>query len=117
MRRGEIWTASGGPNYAGKPRPVVILQDDRFHETASVTVYALTTDATDAPLLRILIEPNQRNGLRAPCRLMVEKIITVPRTKVGRHIGQLDDEDLVRLNRAVTVFLGLAAPARRRVRD
>ena len=58
MRRGEIWTASGGPDYAGKPRPVVIVQDNRFDATGSINVCPLTTDPTDAPLFRPVIEPN-----------------------------------------------------------
>ena len=106
MRRGEIWTVAGGKDYAGKPRPVVILQDDRF-DTDSTTICAFTTDPTDAPLLRLPVEPNERNGLRLPCRIMVDKIYTVPRTKIGGHVGRLDDEDILRLNRAVFVFLGL----------
>lgn len=108
MRRGEIWTVAGGGDYTGKPRPVVILQDDRFGATASITICAFTTDTAPAPLFRLEIEPNDRNGLKAPCRLMVDKITTVPKSKVGRRIGRLEDEDLVRLNRAVLVFLGLA---------
>jgi mRNA interferase MazF len=110
MRRGEIWTVAGGKNYAGKPRPVVIVQDDSFDATDSITICAFTTDETDAPLIRLAIEPNQRNGLRATCRLMVDKITTVPKTKIGALIGRLDDEDILRLNRAILVFLGLAVP-------
>ena len=110
MRRGEVWTVAGGRGYAGKPRPAVILQDDRFDATASITLCAFTTDPTDAPLFRLLIEPNATNGLRAPCRLMVDKITTVPKSKVGPRIGRLDDQDILRLNRAVLVFLGLAGP-------
>lgn len=108
MRRGEIWTASGGGSYAGKPRPVVILQDDRFDATASITVCAFTTDPTSAPLFRLVVQPNERNGLNVPCRIMVDKITTVPKTRIGNQIGRLDDEDIVRLNRAVLVFLGFA---------
>jgi mRNA interferase MazF len=108
MRCGEIWTIAGGKNYAGKPRPVVTLQDDRFDATASITVCGLTTDPTAAPLFRLPIEPNPRNGLRAPCRLLIDKITTVPKSKIGSLIGRLDDEDVLRLNRAVLVFLGLA---------
>ena len=111
MKRGEIWTVAGGKDYAGMPRPVVILQDDRFDATDSVTICAFTTDPTDAPLFRLPVEPNERNGLRAPCRLMADKIATVPKSKVGSRIGRLDDEDMVRLNRAVLVFLGLAGAA------
>lgn len=108
MRRGEIWTVSGGGTYTGKPRPVAILQDDRFDATASITVCAFTTDPTSAPLFRLEVGPNERNGLSVVSRLMVDKITTVPKTRVGRRLGQLDDEDIVRLNRAVLVFLGFA---------
>ena len=111
MKRGEIWTVAGGKDYAGKPRPVVILQDDRFDGTASITVCAFTTDPTEAPLFRLLVEPNESNGLRAACRLMVDKITTVPRAKIGARVGRLAEEDMVRLNRAVLVFLGIATPS------
>ncbi|MEX2259714.1 MAG: type II toxin-antitoxin system PemK/MazF family toxin [Woeseia sp.] len=107
MRRGEVWTASGG-GYAGKPRPVVILQDDRFDATTSITVCAFTTDPTSAPLFRLTVEPSEQNGLKVACRLMIDKITTVPKTRLGEQVGRLDDEDIVRLNRAVLVFLGFA---------
>jgi mRNA interferase MazF len=110
VKRGEIWTVSGGKDYAGKPRPVVILQDDRFDMTDSITLCAFTTDPTDAPLFRLPIDPSEGNGLRALCRLMVDKITTVPKVKIGTRVGRLTDEDMVRLNRAVLVFLGIAAP-------
>ena len=110
MRRGEIWTAAGGTGYAGKPRPVVVVQDDRFDQTNSVTVCAFTTDPTDAPLIRLPVDPTEANGLRASCRLMVDKITTVPKTKLGSRLGRLEDDSLLRLNRAMTVFLGLAGP-------
>lgn len=117
MRRGEIWTVSGGKDYAGKPRPVVIVQDDNFAETQSVTVCGFTTDETEAPLIRLPVEPSARNGLRTACRLMVDKITTVPESKVGEQIGRLDDEDILRLNRAILVFLGLAVSPRARRED
>ena len=114
MRRGDIWTVAGGSDYAGKPRPVVIVQDDSFDATDSITVCAFTTDGTDAPLVRLLVDPSDRNGLRAVCRLMVDKITTVPKSKLGSQIGRLDDEDILRLNRAILVFLGLAGSPRPR---
>jgi mRNA interferase MazF len=108
VRRGEIWTVAGGGDYTGKPRPIVILQDDRFDATSSITVCAFTTDPTAAPLIRLPVAPNERNGLKSHCRIMVDKITTVPRDRLGARVGRLDDEDIVRLNRAVLVFLGLA---------
>ena len=108
MKRGEIWTASAGSGYAGKPRPVVIVQDDRFDATSSVTVCAFTTDPTDAPLIRPLVEADEVTGIRSSSRLMVDKITTIPRSKLGERVGQLDDDDMIRLSRALVVFLGLA---------
>jgi len=107
MRRGEVWTVSG-PGYAGKPRPAVIVQDDRFDATVSITICVFTTDDTEAPLFRIPVTPSERNGLRAVSRLMVDKLTTVPKERIGDRIGHLDDTDVMRVNRAILVFLGLA---------
>ncbi len=112
MRRGDIWTVSGGKDYAGKSRPIVIVQDDSFDGTDAITIGAFTTDETDAPLFRLTVAPNQRNGLRAACRLIEDKFTTVPKSKVGARVGRLDDEDILRLNQAVLVFLGLAVSPR-----
>jgi len=114
MKRGEIWTVSGGKGYAAKPRPAVIVQEDSFDATDSISICAFTTDGTDAPLFRILVEPNERNGLHLPCRLMVDKITTVPKSKIGTLLGRLEDENILKLNQALAVFLGLAVSVRSR---
>ncbi len=102
-----MWTAAGGEHYASKPRPIVIVQDDRFSATSSITICAFTSDPTDAPLFRPAIEPSETNGLRVVSRLMVDKITTIPKTKLGARIGRLADKDMLRLNRALMIFLGL----------
>lgn len=107
MKRGEVWTVSGA-GYAGKPRPAVIVQNDQFDATACVTVCVFTTDDTEAPLFRLPVAPNEINGLRSVSRLMVDEIVTVSKERMGERIGRLDDEDVVRLNRAILVFFGLA---------
>jgi mRNA interferase MazF len=112
MRRGDIWTVSGGQDYAGKPRPAVIVQDDVFDATDSITICAFTTDPTEAPLFRLPVEPNEHNGLRSSSRLMVDRITTVPKSKAGERVGRLDDENVVRLNQALLVFLGMAVSPR-----
>lgn len=112
MKRGEVWTIAGGDHYAGKPRPVVIIQDDAFDSTDSITVCAFTTNPTDAPLFRLVVAPNARNGLRAISRLMVDKVTTIQKAKLGSRIGRLDDSEMVRVNQAIAVFLGLATSPR-----
>ena len=108
MKRGEVWIAAGGKDYAGKPRPVVVVQDDRFDATNSITICAFTSDPTDAPLFRVAVEPSEANGLRTISRLMVDKITTTPKAKLATCIGRLADDDMLRLNRAMMIFLGLA---------
>ena len=108
MKRGELWTMAGGPGYASKPRPVVIIQDDAFDATASIIVCLVTSEAIEAPILRLPVEPTSDNGLHKTSDLMVDKVVTVPRGRLGQRIGQLGNDDLLRLNRSLLVFLGLA---------
>ncbi|MDT5052944.1 MAG: mRNA interferase MazF [Mycobacterium sp.] len=108
MRRGDIYIAAARGAYSGKPPPVVVIQDDRFDATASVTVVQFTTSEVEAPLLRIPVQPSETTGLTQTSRLMVDKVATVPRTNLTNPVGRLSDQVLIRLNRALLVFLGLA---------
>lgn len=108
MKRGEIWTVAGGAACVGKPRPAVIVQDDRFDANDSIIVCPLTSDPTPAPIFRLPLQPNAVSGLRAPCWMMVDKLTAVPRRRVGRLVGSLAPEEVRGLNRALFVFLGLS---------
>ena len=108
MQRGDIYTAAARGSYSSKPRPVVIIQDDRFDATASVTVVPLTTSEVEAPLLRLPVQPSDTTGLTRFSQLMVDKVTTVPRTSLTQRLGRLSDPDVVALDRALVVFLGLA---------
>jgi mRNA interferase MazF len=108
VRRGEIWTVAGGADYAGKPRPAVIVQDDHFAATASVIICPFTAAHIDAPRFRLRVEPTAHNGLHTPSWLMADKLTSVTRGKLGKPLGRLGDDDLDRLDRAMLVMLGLA---------
>ncbi|WP_375457639.1 type II toxin-antitoxin system PemK/MazF family toxin [uncultured Enterovirga sp.] len=110
MKRGEVWTVSGGADYTNKPRPAVIIQEEGFDATDSITVCVFTTEAREASIIRLKIDPTERNGLKQPSRLMVDKVSSVPRTKMGTRLGRLDHGDISRLNEALIVFLGLSRP-------
>jgi mRNA interferase MazF len=112
VKRGNIWIASGGAHYASKPRPFVIIQDDAFGGTDSITICPFTTEALNIPLFRLVVEPNELNGLRSISFIMVDKVTSIPKTKLGMRIGRLDDRIVLRLNAAVLVFLGLAGSPR-----
>jgi mRNA interferase MazF len=107
VRRGELWTAAGS-GYAGKPRPVLIVQTDLIDTIDSVTICLLTTDSTQAPLIRIVVDPSEQNGLRQPSRLMVDKLMTTRRGQLRDRVGVLEREHMLELERSLVVFLGLA---------
>ncbi|MFI6364326.1 type II toxin-antitoxin system PemK/MazF family toxin [Nocardia sp. NPDC050630] len=108
MKRGELWTIATGSGYTGKPRPVIIVQSDAFDSTASVTICPITSHDVDAPLARVMLEPTEDNGLRQPSYVMVDKVTTAPREKLGQRIGQASKQDMLRIDRYLVVFLGVA---------
>lgn len=107
MRRGELWTVAGGV-YASKPRPAVIVQDDIFELTQSLTVVPLTTMLVDAPLLRLRILAGGIGGLTQDSEAMIDKLTTVRRSSVQTRIGRLSSQQMVELERLLMTFLGMA---------
>ena len=108
MRRGDIVTVAGGV-YASKPRPALVVQDDRFDATDSVTVCPFTTTEVDAPLLRVPVVANEANGLGQDSYLMIDKITTVRRTNARTVRGRLEATTLVEFERRLLVVLGFGA--------
>lgn len=112
MRRGSIVTMAVRGPYTGKPRPAVVVQSDLFNPThASVTVCLITSDCVDAPLFRLSLPPGDRTGLRVPSQVMVDKVLTVPRTAVRESIGTCDASELAGLDEALRTWLALGSPA------
>lgn len=108
MKRGDIVIVAP-PGDFGKPRPAVVVQSDILTEgnLQSVVLCLMSSVLVDAPLFRIHLDPNDKNGLDKPSQIMVDKLLTVARPKVGQSIGCLSDEELVRLNRTLAFVLGL----------
>jgi mRNA interferase MazF len=107
MKRGELVIVSLPGDY-GKPRPALIIQSDLFSESPSRTLLPLTTDASEAPLVRIRVDPSPENGLRRRSYIMADKTYTMPCAKIGPVCGQLDNRTMLKANRALAVFLGFA---------
>jgi mRNA interferase MazF len=108
MRRGDIVTVAA-PGDFGKPRPAVVVQADVLTEAGagSMILCLMSSQLVEAPAFRLTIEPDFGNNLQQPSQIMVDKILTVPRTRVGGVIGRLDDETLLRLNRTLAFVVGL----------
>jgi mRNA interferase MazF len=108
MRRGDIVTVAGGV-YANKPRPALIVQDDRFDATESLAVCPFTSTEVDAPLLRVPVAAGEESGLDQDSFLMVDKITTVRRSNAHAVVGKLEAATLVEFERRLLVFLGFGA--------
>ena len=108
MKRGDIVTVVL-PAELGKPRPALILQADLFADLSSVTVVPITSTLIEAPLIRLSIDDSETDtGLRKPSQLMIDKISTVNRARLGQHIGRVDQKTMARVTRAVALFIGVA---------
>ena len=109
MRRGDLVTVAA-PGDFGKPRPAVIVQADALTHAdfPSVVLCILSSRSMDTPAFRICLEPTAANGLHQPSQIMVDKLLTVPRTRLSAPFGRIDDETLVRLNRTLAFVVGLA---------
>ena len=108
MKRGELVSVALQGDL-GKPRPALVVQSDLFNEVhPSVTLLPVTGEIRSAPLFRVTVEPSAANGLKKVSQVMVDKPVSVMRDKLGKPFGRLEDEAMLRVNRALAVWIGLA---------
>lgn len=105
--RGDLVTIAMQGDF-GKPWPALVIQADQYDEHATVTVLPVTGTLIEAPLFRITLQPNAENGLRKPSQVMVDKVMTVKRDKLGQAFGRIDVDSMVEVERCLAVFLGIA---------
>ncbi|MFA1623247.1 type II toxin-antitoxin system PemK/MazF family toxin [Rhizobium mongolense] len=108
MKRGDLVTFAVSGDY-GKPRPALIVQDDAFAELPSVTLLQITSDVHDEHLIRITVQPDDGNGLLKPSQVMVDRTMTVPRSKTGAVLGRLDSNTMAIVDAAMARFFGLGS--------
>ena len=89
----------------GKPRPALIVQSDLLTDLDSVVLCPITSDLRNA-VFRVTVEPNPANGLRTLSQIMVDKLSTLPRTKISEPFGHLDDERIRAIDRALLLVIG-----------
>ena len=106
MRRGDRVTMALQGDF-GKPRPVLVIQSDLFAAHPSLTVLPVTGALRNAPLFRIQVEPDARNGLQKTSEIMVDKAQTVPRARIADPFARVTEEPMLAVNRSLAVFLGV----------
>jgi len=105
MQRGNLVAVALQGDY-GKPRPALIVQSDLLADLDSVVLCPVTSDLRDAAF-RVTVEPNPANGLRALSQVMVDKLSTLPRSKIREPLGRLDDERMKAVDRALLLVVGI----------
>ncbi len=109
MKRGDVVAVATQGDH-GKPRPALVVQSDLFNDThASIAVAPVTSTIVDAPLFRLTVDPTPSNGLRSVSQIMIDKLTAVRRDRIGKTVGRFDDGTMIRVNRAIALWLGLAA--------
>jgi mRNA interferase MazF len=106
LRRGDLVTIAVSGDY-GKPRPALIIQADAFRMLGAVTVLRLTSELHDWPTFRVTIEPTVGNGLRKVSQVMIDRLVSIPRDKIGEVFGRVDDDTMRIVSRTLLAFLGL----------
>lgn len=109
VKRGDLYSAIPPGDY-GKPRPVVIVQSDLFAQRDSVTVCLLSSTLIDAPLFRVRLAPGPHNKLRKLSDVMVDKIMTVKRSRLASALGSLTADETAALDQALARWLALPTP-------
>jgi mRNA interferase MazF len=104
-QRGDLVMVSLQGDY-DKPRPALVIQSDLLTELDSVVLCPVTSDLRNAAF-RVTVEPNPANGLRTLSQVMVDKLATLPRTKISEPMGRLDEERMKTVDRALLLVVGV----------
>jgi mRNA interferase MazF len=107
VTRGDLVAVALSGDY-GKPRPALVVQADHFAALPAITVLPLTSEIHGEHLIRIAVQPTHQTGLKSASQVMVDKISTVSRARIGERIGQVDSATMRQVDAALAAFLGLA---------
>ena len=105
--RGDLVTIAIPGDFA-KSRPALVVQANQFNEHATMTVLLVTGTIVDAPLLRVTVQPDEKNGLQKTSQVMIDKAMTIKRDKLGPVFGAVSDEVMLKVGRGIAVFFGIA---------
>ena len=73
-----------------------------------MTICLLTIHLRETPLFRFHVEPSPDNGLSVPSRVQIDKLMTVPREKIGVAMGKLSQKQMYEITKLLALWIGIA---------
>ena len=103
MKRGEVrWYTFAPPD---KRRPILILtRSSATGFLSAITVAPITTTIREIPT-EVVLTP--QDGLLVDCAVNLDKIQSVPKSKIGESITSLSSTRMAEVNQAISFALGL----------
>lgn len=113
VKRGEIYYADLSPvigSEQGGTRPVLIVQNDVGNKFSPTVIAAAITSQRFKTSLPTHIRVNADGcGLAKDSIVLLEQVRTLDKKRLREKMGILDDNDMLRVDRALSVSLGITA--------
>ena len=113
IKRGEIYFAdvgrydSQGSEQSGR-RPVLILQNDIGNKFSPTTIIAIITTKSKRELpTHVVLHKDKFNGLKHDSVVALEQITTIDKDRLKFKIGNLSNDDNVRVMEAMKISLAM----------
>ena len=111
VRRGDIFYADLSPvvgSEQGGIRPVLIVQNDVGNKFSPTVIAAAITSRHTKASLPTHIRVNADNcGLAKDSIILLEQVRTLDKQRLKEKMGNLPDADMTRVDRALSVSLGI----------
>jgi mRNA interferase MazF len=108
IARGDVLVGAQRGEMTGKPRPVLVIQNDLAAAVhGAISVCLMTSELTGAGLVRLPVVPTPENGLQEPSEIQIDQIHTFRRERLVKRIGRLSAAEMTRVDEALRRWLSL----------
>ena len=107
MLQFDVVTCALSGDY-GKPRPCLIVQNTTFNELhSSVVICPITSHIEKEIVFRPTLLPDPDNGLEKLSQIMIDKITTIKKDKIGQVLGCISIHKQNEVILALKLWLGI----------
>ena len=112
IKRGELYYADLSPvvgSEQGGIRPVLVVQNDVGNKYSPTVIAAAVTSKINKAKLPTHIEPpSSPYGLVRDSVILLEQIRTLDKRRLKERIGELNEQTMSKVDKAILISLGFA---------